>query len=51
MKKTQLETLRLNKKSISSLTANELKGKGITTTLSTISDISRSCPHNCGSKQ
>jgi hypothetical protein len=46
MKKQHLKSLALRKKSIANITSNQVKG-GWTT----IQDLSRSCPHNCGSKK
>ncbi|WP_298517892.1 hypothetical protein [uncultured Kordia sp.] len=46
MKTTNLKSLELKKKSIASITSNEVKGG-----LTTIQNITRSCPHICGSKK
>jgi hypothetical protein len=46
MKQKQLKSLELKKKSIANITSTQIKG-GWTT----IQALTRSCPHNCGSKQ
>jgi len=52
MKKQHLKSLQLKKKSIATITTNEVTG-GLTTTTTTttIQDLSKSCLHICGSKK
>ena len=55
MKKNNFKSLQLKKKSIAKITSNHLNGGGIwtttTTSLTTIGDITKSCPSVCGSVQ
>lgn len=52
MKKNNFKSLQLKKKSIAKITSGQVNG-GLwpTTSLSTIGDITKSCPRNCGSVQ
>lgn len=52
MKRKHLKSLVLKKKSIANITSNEVTG-GVTTTstIKTIQDLTKSCPHVCGSKK
>jgi len=52
MKKNNFKSLQLKKKSIAKINSDQLNG-GLwpTTSLSTIRDLTRSCPHVCGSVQ
>ncbi|AXG71659.1 hypothetical protein KORDIASMS9_03916 [Kordia sp. SMS9] len=52
MKTKSIKTLTLNKKAIANVSSNEVKG-GIwtTTTITTIGDLTKSCPHVCGSQK
>jgi hypothetical protein len=47
MKKNQLKSLELKKKSIARITSDKING-GWTTTIQTLTD---SCPHVCGSQK
>lgn len=51
MKTKKLKSLALNKKAIANITATELKGGIWTTTISTIGNITNSCPVKCGSQK
>ncbi|PTX63101.1 hypothetical protein C8N46_102504 [Kordia periserrulae] len=51
MKTKNLKSLALNKKAIANISSNEVKGGLLTTTFTTIGDLTKSCPQVCGSQK